>query len=270
MRIVPIVENASISKDYKTKHGLSLYIETDRHKVLFDLGENKLFLENARKMDINIEDVDTVIISHGHCDHGGGLKHFLKVNSRAKVYIKESAFNKHCTKVLGVPINIGLKKSLKNHPQIVFTDDLTLIDDELQIFSGVDEIVSHGDFNHNLFEKRDRGYSLDRFNHEQNLIITEGNSTVVIAGCAHKGIYNIVKKSTTLLKNDPKYVISGFHLHSPRSKGDDSIITIANLLNEFQSTYYTCHCTGTEAYRTLKACLGKKIHYLATGEEINL
>ena len=77
MRVIVLVENTSISKDYKSKHGLCLYIETKKHKLLFDLGSNSLFLENAVKLGVNITDIDSVIISHGHNDHGGALKKIM-------------------------------------------------------------------------------------------------------------------------------------------------------------------------------------------------
>ena len=80
MRVIALVENTSISKDYKSKHGLCLYIETKKHKLLFDLGSNSLFLGNAVKLDVDISDIDSVIISHGHNDHGGALKYFLEGN----------------------------------------------------------------------------------------------------------------------------------------------------------------------------------------------
>ena len=79
MRVIALVENTSISKDYKSKHGLCLYIETKKHKLLFDLGSNSLFLGNAVKLNVDITDIDSVIISHGHNDHGGALKYFLEI-----------------------------------------------------------------------------------------------------------------------------------------------------------------------------------------------
>lgn len=83
MRITSLVENTTKS-ELKTKHGLSLYIETKLHKILFDLGSDSTLFENAMKRNIDISKVDTVIISHGHFDHGGALKKFLDINSLAK------------------------------------------------------------------------------------------------------------------------------------------------------------------------------------------
>ncbi|MDE5597467.1 MAG: MBL fold metallo-hydrolase, partial [Lachnospiraceae bacterium] len=103
MKITTLVENTSILPEYKSKHGLSLYIETVNHKILFDIGSNGLFIENAEKLGIDIRTVDTVVISHGHTDHAGALEKFLEINSTAKIYMKESAFDKHYTKVIGIP-----------------------------------------------------------------------------------------------------------------------------------------------------------------------
>ena len=88
MRIVPLVENTTKS-ELKAKHGLSLYIETKLHKILFDLGSDNTLFENAVKRNIDISKVDTVIISHGHFDHGGALKKFLDVNSSANILFKK-------------------------------------------------------------------------------------------------------------------------------------------------------------------------------------
>ena len=84
LKIVGLVENTTESPNLKYKHGLSLYIETERHRILFDMGLNDLFLENARKLGVDIASIDIAVISHGHVDHCGGLKSFLKRNSTAR------------------------------------------------------------------------------------------------------------------------------------------------------------------------------------------
>lgn len=86
LKIVGLVENTTESPNLKYKHGLSLYIETERHRILFDMGPNDLFLENARKLGVDIASIDIAVISHGHVDHCGGLKSFLKGNSTARIY----------------------------------------------------------------------------------------------------------------------------------------------------------------------------------------
>lgn len=101
LKIVTLVENTTLSSEYRCKHGLCLYIETEKHKILFDVGQDDLFIENAKKMQIDISEIDTVIISHGHKDHGGALKAFMSLNSDAKIYIRKAAFEPHYIKVLG-------------------------------------------------------------------------------------------------------------------------------------------------------------------------
>lgn len=96
VRIQTLIEDTSGSNtELVCEHGLSFYLETALHKVLFDLGASGGFLKNARALRIDLTQVDTVILSHGHNDHGGGLREFLSVNNKAKVYVRESAFEGH-------------------------------------------------------------------------------------------------------------------------------------------------------------------------------
>ena len=86
MIIKTLVENTSLSKDFGSEHGLSLYIETKDSKILFDVGASELFLENAKKLNVDISNVDYLIISHGHYDHGGGLRGFLCKNTKLRYF----------------------------------------------------------------------------------------------------------------------------------------------------------------------------------------
>ena len=129
MKIQCLVENTKYNK-LKPKHGLCFYIETKKHKILFDLGPNDLFIKNAQLLNIDISKIDTVIISHGHKDHGGGLESFFKINNIAKIYVQKNAFDKFFTKVLFFNAYIGLDLSLKNNKQIVFVDNDYVIDEE--------------------------------------------------------------------------------------------------------------------------------------------
>jgi 7,8-dihydropterin-6-yl-methyl-4-(beta-D-ribofuranosyl)aminobenzene 5'-phosphate synthase len=85
MIIKVLAENTSATNDLCSEHGLSLYIETKGHKLLFDTGASAFFAENAIKMNVDLSAVDLAVISHGHYDHGGGLKTFLNINTCARV-----------------------------------------------------------------------------------------------------------------------------------------------------------------------------------------
>ena len=112
VKIVVLLENTTESSKLKCKHGLSLYAETEKHKILFDMGPNELFLKNAEALGVNIADIDIAVISHGHVDHCGGLKYFLEKNRKAKIYIRPQALEAHCVKVLGIPFYAGIDRAL--------------------------------------------------------------------------------------------------------------------------------------------------------------
>jgi len=274
MIIKTLVENTTDSPLLESEHGLSIYIEANGRKILFDTGAGSLFLQNADKMGVDIKDVDVAVISHGHYDHGGGLKVFLEENEKACVYIHKKAFDRHFSKLRGGdPVNAGIDPSLKLHERLKLTDGNLLIDYETELFSGVlgrEYFSSCNDF---LYMELDGSMVKDDFRHEQNLLIREAGKTVLIAGCAHNGIVNIMKHVFDMNGSYPDYVISGFHLMSSSTKKSESPVVIdgiAKFLKNTKSKYYTGHCTGLEAYRQLNQVMGDQIQYLATGTVVEI
>ena len=272
MIIKTLVENTSIEETFHTEHGLSLYIEAAGHKILFDLGQVDLFLENAKKMDVAIEDIDIVVISHGHYDHGGGLGAFLNANSKAKVYLNKKAFDDHYSKrPAGEFKYIGLDKELIPNERLVFVGDYHIIDDGLELYSNIEKEKYNPSGNKDLMMTEGSSIINDDFTHEQNLIITEDGKTLLVAGCAHSGIVNIIEKLSIKEQKKINYVIGGFHLYNlAKDKFEDPALVrlIGEYLKNTGTKYYTCHCTGVEPYKILKEIMGDKIDYLSTGSQL--
>ena len=116
MKITSLVENTCSNGNYDVEHGLSLYIETEDKKILFDMGQTDLFVKNANIMGVDLSDVDVAVLSHGHYDHGGGLGKFLEINQKAPVYLSRYAFGKYYN---GSSKYIGLDMDLNENPRLV-------------------------------------------------------------------------------------------------------------------------------------------------------
>ena len=264
MRITSLVENTTKS-ELKAKHGLSLYIETRSHKILFDLGSDNTLFENAIKRNIDITKVDTVIISHGHIDHGGALKKFLDINSMANIYVQREAFEPHYSKTLFFKIPVGIDGKLKSNRQIMLLDGNYKIDDELLLFTVTKTNKYYSPVNNALYDEKGK----DTFVHEQNLIILE-NQTALIMGCGHAGVVNIMEEAK---KYQPYFCIGGFHLFNPITKKSVSMELLTSMATELQkykdTEFYTCHCTGKKAFYYLSQHMNN-LHYMSCGDTIEI
>lgn len=274
MRIQVLVENISNDENLENEHGLSLYIEVGKEKLLFDTGASGKFLNNAKKMNIDLLGIEKVIISHGHYDHGGGLNLFLDFNKKADIYINKNAFNDfYSNKLDGSKQYIGLDKTLKHNSRIIFVDKELCLDENKELFSGVKCETYCPSGNSELYTLNGELFEKDSFFHEQNLIIEEGKKTVLIAGCAHNGIVNIMKECFRRKNRMPDYVVGGFHLYS-RSTGKTEEKTALESMGEYLlstgAKFYTCHCTGLDGYKELKQIMGDKINYISTGEKFSI
>lgn len=264
MKIISLVENRTKS-DCKAKHGLSLYIETKTHKILFDLGSDDRLFDNAVRRNIDLSKVDTVIISHGHFDHGGALKKFLEVNSFAKIYVQKEAFEPHYSKTLFFKTPVGIDSKLKSNRQVILLDGNYKIDDELSLFTVSKTNRCYSSANDALYGENGK----DNFRHEQNLIISE-NKVVLIMGCGHTGVVNIMEEAE---KYKPDFCIGGFHLFNPFTKKTVSKELLNEMITELQkykdTEFYTCHCTGKKAFDYLSYQMSN-LHYLYCGESIEI
>ena len=264
MRVTALVENTT-KAELETKHGLSLYIETKKHKLLFDLGPDHTLFNNAALRGIDLAKVDTVILSHGHYDHGGALHAFLNLNSSAKIYVQRKAFEPHYSKTLFLKTPVGLERRLATHPQIVLLDGDYAIDEELSLFTVSDISKCPSPANKTLYDRDGK----DQFSHEQNLLISE-NQVALIMGCGHAGIVNIMEKAR---EAQPALCVGGFHLFNPLTKRtvpSPLLDEIAGELRAYsQMQFYTCHCTGEKAYRYLSGQL-PNMHYLSCGDRIEV
>jgi len=254
MKIVSLLENTTEYHGMDTEHGLSLYIETGERKILFDMGQTDMFAKNAAALGIDLSAVDTAVLSHGHYDHGGGMAAFFRLNDHAPVYMNRRAFLPYYN---GNEKYIGLDSSLETSPRIIFVGDKSQLSDNLILFSCNDKIRMHSLGNSGLTEKIGDSLEPDRFLHEQYLCIKENGRKILISGCSHKGILDIVEWF------DPDVLVGGFHFS--KMPLDDRLAEAAKTLDLYKTEYYTCHCTGAEQYLFMKKYM-KNLNYLSCGQ----
>ncbi|MCR5698582.1 MAG: MBL fold metallo-hydrolase [Treponemataceae bacterium] len=277
MRIVNLVENELGASGCEAAHGLSFYIETKNHKILFDTSPSDLLLKNAGKLGIDLTKIDSVFLSHGHYDHSGGILPFAKINPDAKIYMQKNAVREYYAfdgEDLGYRY-IGIDKKILELPQVVFLEGDVKIDDELQIFCVDNRIRPFPSTNRRLKLFTEGKYIQDEFNHEQNLIVTSENHRLLFSGCSHNGILNILDTMERKFGPDfkPELVIGGFHLMKKTEYSANEISEIeeiANLLKKYKTKFATCHCTGLPAYEMMKKIMKDQLCYVHSGDEIYL
>lgn len=263
MKITTLIEDTALCDDLTAEHGLSFYIETERHKIIFDMGPDDRFAVNAEKLGVDLAAVDIAILSHAHRDHSGGLDCFLDLNLTAQVYVSSNIFES-CYNVKGK--FIGLDDDLRDDDRLLFVEDFLDLDEELSLFSFNANERPFGSDSFGQTIKRGDAYIPDPYLHEQYLIVRDKGKTVLFSGCSHKGILNIMHWLA------PDILVGGFHLSkiAPVGEGKYCLEKLAGQLLQYPTMYYTGHCTGVEQYEVLKKCMRGRLDYIHTGSVLYL
>ena len=271
MRIVNLIEDTKGKKELHHEHGLSFYIETEKHKILLDTGASDAFIENAKTLGIDLTQVDMVILSHGHYDHAGGILAFVKLNPNATIYMQNTAGCDYYNLRDNIEKYIGIDKKILDLPQVHFLNGDYRIDEEIYVFTNILGRKYWPQSNLLLKEKVEEGFIQDVFSHEQCLVVSEKHENVLLSGCAHNGILNILEAYKERFEDAPDKVISGFHM---MKRGDyiaeeiEVIEDTARELKKLQTKFYTGHCTGEVAFDIMKEIMGKQLIFVHSGDEV--
>lgn len=246
VKITPLVENQSKFDNLLSEHGLSLLIECGGKRILFDTGASDLVLNNAKKISIDLNDIDCVVLSHGHYDHTGGLQY---INNK-KVYVHPDIFIPKYEAINGQYEYDGLPNN-KEHYEAV--NNLEFI----QVKQGAEltkNINLHMNFakqaTKDFYLQTNAGYVPDVFTDELVLSINTDNGLIIISGCAHSGIVNIIDKVIQDTGNNQIYaILGGFHLYDLTH---EEVQRVASTMDNYNIKHIgISHCTGDKLSKYL-------------------
>jgi 7,8-dihydropterin-6-yl-methyl-4-(beta-D-ribofuranosyl)aminobenzene 5'-phosphate synthase len=225
--ITVVFDNNPYKKGLQSGWGFSCLIEGMEKNVLFDTGaEGTILLENMQKLGLTSEGIDVLLLSHAHSDHTGGVYDLLQKNNRLTVY-------------LPVSFPESSKEKIRHYGA-----EFIEVKQPVEIIDGV---YSTGE--------------MDAGMKEQALILRTPQGMVIITGCAHPGIINIIKRAKVLFGEEVLLVMGGFHLHK---KTGSEIKRIISEMQRLGVRYVgPCHCSGNKARALFLEAYGD--HYLPVG-----
>lgn len=261
MKLIALMENTTDREALVCEHGLSLYIEACGKKILFDAGQTAAFADNAEKLGVDLKSVDLAILSHGHYDHSGGMSRFLQCNPTARLYVHKDAFAPHFN---STGAYIGPDPALLDTGRVVFNPGQLPLAEGLMLVDYASAPRYYPVDPAGLLMELEGAPCPEDFRHEQYLMIREGEKTICISGCSHKGILNITQWA------EPDVLVGGFHFMNidPQSEEKSRLDQAAEVLLKSKATFYTGHCTGLAPYEYLKEKMGERLYYLSTGAEL--
>ncbi|OOP72103.1 MBL fold metallo-hydrolase [Clostridium beijerinckii] len=276
LKITTLIENNPDKNNILcSEHGLSLYIEINEKKILFDTGQSGEFIKNAEKLKIDLNDLNYVVLSHGHYDHSGGFRKLVNnTNKTFKLIVGNGFFYEKYKLIEGEQYKFNGNSfdeefiSQNNISLKCINQDIFNITEDVIIFSNFERKNNFEILNKKFYIKKNCEYVLDDFSDEIVLGVKHEKGLVVILGCSHVGIVNILE-SLTQRSGIPIYaIVGGSHL----IEADELRLnnTINYLKEKNISIFRLSHCTGDRAVGKLESEFENKFVYNNTGKILEL
>lgn len=229
IKVTILYDNYSALEGTKTDWGFSCLVEGADKTILFDTGtQGDILWHNIKALNVDIDKVDLIVISHLHGDHTGGLASVLEKNPRVTVYLPASAPEAFVQSIQKAGASVERAKDPQEISKNVYLTG----------------------------EMRDRA-------NEQSLFLETGQGVVIMTGCAHPGIVSIIKKAMEIIPKKPYAVFGGFHL-GDRSN-EEILAIIQEFRKSGVSKCGPTHCSGDQAIKLFKQEYGPDFLTLGTG-----
>ena len=249
LTITVLVENTAGKNGVLAEHGLAYLIETGGEKVLFDTGQGAVLENNIQKLNIDLSDVSSIVLSHGHYDHTGGLHIALPMIQSPQVYAHPAATDsKFSANPDGGSHPVGMPEADRlalQQADWIRVEAPTKLPCGLRLTGPVPRVTDFEDTGGAFYLDAECTVP-DELPDDQSAFLETEEGTVVILGCAHSGVINTLQYIQTLTNNRPIHtVIGGMHLiHADKTRMDR---TVEELCAMNIQQLVPCHCTGLPA-----------------------
>lgn len=264
MRAVVLSDNTP-GDGLEAEWGLSIYITYRDRKILLDSGASGLFAENAKKLDVDLSQVDYAVLSHGHSDHSDGMETFFRAAPNAPFYVRRGCDACYTSEEGRIQYD-GVPKDVSER----YRDRMAFVEGKFSPSEGV-WLLPHHTPGLAACGKADgmyihRGGQLepDDFAHEQSLVFETEEGLVIFSSCSHAGGDNILREVGAAFPGRPlRAIVGGFHLYE---RTDDQVRAFAHRIRGTGiNAVYTGHCTGQRALAVLQEELGGLVRPFHTG-----
>lgn len=270
VELVILVDDSAASDGLRAEHGLSILLSGPRRKLLFDAGPSEeALLVNAAALDVDLDDVDTVVVSHGHRDHTGGLAALVQRRPGLKVYVHSGAFDRRWSDEPGQPLkDISCPHSIEKLYQSGAEFHSVTHAERLASWLLISGPIGGPKHGRDVFVVRKAGEMVvDGFEDEVFLLVRGEQGWAVVTACCHRGLRNTLRTARFLARGEPLVaLIGGLHL---QRAGRDELEQTVDLFRQHELQHlYPCHCTGEQAVGFLRQCLPGLVHPLSAGSRV--